>query len=135
VRRRPAATLAAAAAVWAAGCAREAGPAWDPAATRAVARAVETEAPGVPLVALDQVGGPGGAELPWGVRQSLATGGIPVTGEVPVPDARVLVFDSVRRAGDDLLVHTRTVHPAGAADSAGWRVRCSAGACQAERSP
>jgi hypothetical protein len=112
-------------------CGRAGGPDdWDAAAVRAVARAEGAEGP---LVVLDRVGGPQGRELPWGVRQSLTTGGIQLTGSDAPPDpvTRVLVLDASRRDGSDWLVDTRTIPPDGPAMPATWRVSCANGSCNA----
>jgi hypothetical protein len=104
---------------------------WNAAAARAVAR---TAAAGQPLVVLERAGGPTGPELPWGVRQSLTTGGVQVIGNNAMRrvEAPVLIFDESRRDGEDWVVRTRRVH-AGTEDTTTWRVRCAGDTCQAAR--
>jgi hypothetical protein len=105
--------------------------AWDPGAARAVARAEAATEPGTPLVALPAIGGAGGAELPWGVRQALTTGGIQLASGAPPPGTRLLTFRDARRDGEDWVFRT-TVQRAGIdVTEREWRVRCTADSCTA----
>jgi hypothetical protein len=116
-----------------AGCGRwEAQDGWDAPATRAVARAEAAAGEG-PLIVLQYVAASRDAELPWGVRQSLTTGGIQLTDNPTPPDAtsRVLIFDAARRDGSDWVVDTRTVLPGGSVQPTTWRVRCDNDLCTA----
>jgi hypothetical protein len=148
-RRRPAARLAllpvvAALAYPAASCgSRDADGEWDGPAARAVARRVAAGHADRPLAVLARAGGQAGPELPWAVRQSLATAGITVLDSAAHAGtgAALLVFEDSRRHGDewvlDVRVHGGTAMPADqpVADAAGtplrWRVRCDDGACVA----
>jgi nucleotide-binding universal stress UspA family protein len=115
-----------------AGCGvRDAPDTWDASAARAVARQAATELE-QPLRVLATAGGPGGPELPWGVRQSLATAGIEVTGErQPVPGSPLLVFIEQRRDGELLVVRTLLLRAGAAADTTTWRVHCGEATCRA----
>jgi hypothetical protein len=117
----------------AASCAApEAAMEWEPAAARAVVRHVQEQNPGTRVAVLGTEGA-GGAELPWGVRQSLTTGGVEVVSRDPAsPGMALLVLDRSARSNGDWLVDT-TYHPdpAGGArpDRARWRVSCRAEQC------
>jgi hypothetical protein len=121
-------------------CSRGAGAdQWDPRVIRAVARQVEGELSGERLVVLHSIGGPGGAELPWAARQSLATAGIEVgdTTALRVPAVAVLVFEQARAGAGEWQVTTRLlgagVELAGdGAPSRRWRVRCGDQQCTAQ---
>jgi hypothetical protein len=136
--------LAAAVAAAAAGCgAPGAGGEWEPAAVRAVARRVQAGHAEREVRVLHTIGTPAGAELPWSVRQALATGGVEVAGTVEGTGVLLLVFEGSRRDGADWLVDVRledapAAPPAGAVPTATtattaltWRVRCGNGACEA----
>jgi len=115
-------------------CARDASLAWDAAAARAVARTAAAEAPGESFAVLQNQGGSRGRELPWGVRQSLTTGGITVAEDVAAA-SRVMILDDARRDGEDWIVHTRIHRRSAAQDTVAWRVRCPNDACEAARIP
>jgi hypothetical protein len=116
----------------AAGCGqRDVPDAWDATAARAVARAEAALEPRTPLVALPLIGGSSGDELPWGVRQSLTTGGIELAaGPVP-PGVRVLTFHDARRDGDAWIFRTSVQRDDGSATQRDWRVRCTPAGCTA----
>jgi hypothetical protein len=110
---------------------RDTADAWDPGAARAVARQAAAELE-QPLRVLATAGGPGGPELPWGVRQSLTTAGIEVTSErQPVPGSPLLVFIEQRRDGELWVVRTALLRADAAADTATWRVHCDEATCRA----
>jgi hypothetical protein len=90
---------------------------------------------------------PDGAELPWGVRQTLTTAGFQVvdTATQPAPDAVLLAFESSVREQDAWRLYGRVEEPADAATSAdaarpsvppgltralSWRVRCTTAGCE-----
>jgi hypothetical protein len=112
---------------------------WDPGVIRAVARQVEAELGGERLVVLHSIAGPGGAELPWAARQSLATAGIEVGDATALQDpaVAVLVFEQARGSAGEWQVTTR-LHRAGVklegdgAPSRRWRVRCGDQQCSAQ---
>jgi hypothetical protein len=117
-----------------------AGGEWEPAAVRAVARRVQAGHAEREVRVLHTIGTPTGPELPWSVRQALATGGIEVAGTVEGTGVLLLVFEGSRRDGADWLVDVRledapAAPPAGAMPAATmaltWRVRCGNGACEA----
>jgi hypothetical protein len=116
---------------------RDAQHAWDAGAARAVARAAAAAQPQQPMVVLNAVGGPGGEELPWGVRQSLTTGGVQVADTAALHDGQtsVLIFESSTRTNAEWIVHTRLVRADGPSESTAWRVRCTNDTCDATAQP
>lgn len=131
--RQPA-LLVALAAVLLSACARDAGAAWDPGAARAVARTAAAEAPDESFAVLQYHGNARGRELPWGVRQSLTTGGIALAADVSAA-SRVLILDDARRDGDEWVLYTRIHRGSAGQDTVAWRVRCPNNACEAVRIP
>jgi hypothetical protein len=114
---------------------------WDPAVARTVARRVQAAYPEAGVRVLGTVGSAGGTELPWSVRQALATAGIEVAASPGAEhsDAVLLVFERSAREGAEWRVDVRlenaaagppgsTSRPAAAAVT--WRVRCVGGACE-----
>jgi hypothetical protein len=116
-------------------CGAPAGAALEPDVARAVARRVQASRPAQDVVVLGTLGGTRGAELPWGVRQSLATSGIEVAGAGAGhrEGTTLLVFEHSARSGGTWSVDVRLE----AADLPGsealltWRVRCADGRCEA----
>jgi hypothetical protein len=107
-----------------------------------VARRVQAAHPEAGVRVLATVGSAEGAELPWAVRQALATAGIEVAashGAEP-SDPVLLVFERSERDGAEWRVDVRlenaAASPSGsttrpAATAVTWRVRCVGGACEA----
>jgi hypothetical protein len=113
---------------------------WDPAVVRTVARRVQAAYPAGVRV-LGTVGSAEGAELPWAVRQALATAGIEVAAShgAAHSDAVLLVFERSEREGAEWRVRVRLENAAAstpgitsqpAATPVTWRVRCAGGACE-----
>jgi hypothetical protein len=117
----------------AAGCGMQQAEAeWDPAAARAVARHMQDATPAARIVVL-ATAGLGGAELPWGVRQSLTTGGVEVVDRDPAtPGTALLIFEQSSRSDGDWLIDT-TLHADTATSTpparGSWRVRCEGDQC------
>jgi hypothetical protein len=108
---------------------------WDPGAVRAVARAEAATEPGTPLVARPTIGGPGGEELPWGIRQTLTTAGIELASGEPAPGVRLLTFHDARREGDDWILRTNVERNGTGSRKTTWRVRCAENSCIAAPEP
>jgi hypothetical protein len=116
----------------ASGCGGETGDGGDAGAARAVARRVEGAQEHGRLVVLATLQGADGAELPWGVRQSLTTAGFELGDSAVLadPDVRLLVFEDAQRAGADWALRTRTLQHGAPPLRLTWRVRCDAGTCE-----
>lgn len=103
---------------------------WEPGAVRAVARDIQQRHPNHTVVALSRAGSVEGHELPWGVRQSLTTGGVEVVDAIDTePATIVIVFEASTRADGDWLIDT-SLAGGGAQQldvpaAASWRVRCN----------
>jgi hypothetical protein len=115
---------------------------WDPAVARTVARRVQAAYPEAGVRVLGTVGSAEGVELPWSVRQALATAGIEVAASdgAEHSDAVLLVFERSERDGAEWRVDVRLEHAAAStpgstarrvATAVTWRVRCVGGACEA----
>lgn len=137
--QRVAALVAAVVAAVGAGCG-ERGPTeeWDAAVVRAVVRRVDASGAGRRLVVLDA--GRAGGELPWGVRQALATAGYEVGDSTVLRDTgvRALTLASSFRDGPDWLVdvyiHDTAQPPTDGGIGVRWRVRCMDQPCEVDDS-
>jgi hypothetical protein len=106
---------------------------WDTAVVRAVVRRVDASSDGRRLVVVDT--GRAGGELPWGVRQALATAGYEVSDGSGVRDAgvRALTLESSFRDGGDWLVDVLIDTAQASTDGrtgVRWRVRCVDQPCE-----
>jgi hypothetical protein len=110
----------------------EAAEGWDAGAARAVARRVEAADGERRLVVLHTVGSTAGAELPWGVRQSLTTAGIELGDSAVLhdPAVRLLILEEMQRVDGDWSLHTRTLQHGQPAARVTWRVRCDDTSCE-----
>jgi hypothetical protein len=132
--RRAAATLVAAIAL---ACGGGQDGDWDAGAVRAVARQADAGRGELRLLIHRNVGGPGGAEMPFGMRQALTTAGFELADDdaLSTPGARVLLFERSARADGgwrvDVAVHDTPDPEMRHGSRIAWRVRCIDGSCEA----
>lgn len=103
---------------------------WDPAAVRSLARHIAEREAGQQLV-VAATGGPDQAELPWGVRQSLTTGGLAIgdTTAHRTDGVVLLVLERSARSDDAWLIDTRLERTGGSTQRESWVVRCTDAGC------